>query len=225
MDLHELWVVGDKASTSLGWSGDQCPICRTVQVFHFLESRGQKRRECAKCGIPVPVPGELRGRLYPNRKDAERSVQTLAGLDSQVRLKPPEEDRIGIIREAFTLLAPMVRQHALPAFDGPATRSLIVTLVGSALLLAAAAHWADKKFVLALVLVLPALGILNTLRLFLTAPHRYVRTRIGTWLALSLRTLKPTAAELERVLSEGQAGGEPIYRMVTPGMILRRYRI
>ena len=102
---------------------------------------------------------------------------------------------------------------------------MIVTLVGSALLLAAGAHWADKKFVLALVIALPALGVLNTVRLFFTAPHRYVRTRIATWLALCLRTLKPTAAELERVLSEGQGSGEPIYRMVTPSMILRRYRI
>lgn len=208
----------------LGWSADQCPICRSVQPFRYLEERGQKRRECGTCHVPVPIEGELRGRLYARRREAERSVQTLAELDAQVRLRPPEADRIGHMREAFTLLAPLVRQHRLPAFDREASRSLLVTLVGTALLLLAGAHWADRKLVLALVVLFPLLGFLNTLRLFLTAPHRYCAGSISTWLALCLRNLKPTPLELEKVLRDGLASGEPIYRMVTPGMILRRYR-
>lgn len=196
-----------------------------MQPFHFLEGKGGKLRECGTCHVPVPIEGELRGRLYPNRRDAERSVSTLSSLDKEVRLKPPESDRLGIMRDAFKLLAPLVRERRLPAFDRETTRSLLITLFGTALLLAVGAYWADRKWVLALVIILPMVGILNTIRLFLTAPHRYVQGRISVWLAMCLRTLKPTAAELEQVLREGVATGEPIYKMVTPLMILRRYRI
>lgn len=208
----------------LGWSPDQCPICKSVQLFQFLQGPEGIWRECAACSIPVALGGELRGRLYPRRKDAERSMQTLSHLDDQVRLKPPEEDRLGIIRESFALLAPLTRLHARPSFDAPATRTLLTTLIGTALLLFACAQWADQKVVVALVIVFPLGGLLMTLQLFLSAPKRYVRRRIAPWMSRSLRSLRPTPAELEKVLEEGRESGEPIYRLLTAGMVLRRYR-
>lgn len=204
----------------LGWSPDQCPICKSVQLFQYF----QGGRECQACGIPIVMEGELRGRLYKTRREADRSMQTLSHLDTEVRLRPPEEDRLGVIRESFALLAPMARRHARPAFDGAATRSLISTLVGTALLLLASSHWADQKIVVVLVILFPVLGLLNTLRLVLTAPKRYVRRKIAPWMMRSLRSVRPTPAELEKVLEEGQESGEPIYRLLTAGMVLRRYR-
>ncbi len=214
---------------SLGWSGDQCPICKSVQPFHFLGEPRRKEiwRQCGACGVPIQVTEELRGKLYNNRRDAERSVQTLASLDNQVRLRPPEEDRLGTIRKVFELLAPLVRMNRRPRIDEPTRRCAWATLLGSLLLLWLASYLATttgSKLLVAAVIGLPLVGVTRTVYLFLRSPHYFVSTTIATWLARALRSLKPTAEELDQVLQGGKAGGEPIYRMVTVKMLARKLR-
>jgi hypothetical protein len=214
---------------SLGWSGDQCPICKSVQPFHFLGEPRRKEiwRQCGTCGVPIQVTGELRGKLYNNRRDAERSVQTLAPLDNQVRLRPPEENRLGVIRDAFQLLAPLMRMRRKPRWDGRTRTSAWITLVGSALLLLLASKLAAttaSNLVVALVILLPLAGVIVTVYFFLNAPRCFASTHIAEWLARATRSLKPTALELDQVLQEGKASGEPIYRLVTVKMLARKLK-
>ncbi|GMU54128.1 MAG: hypothetical protein AMXMBFR33_32740 [Candidatus Xenobia bacterium] len=214
---------------SLGWSGDQCPICKSVQPFHFLGEPRKKEvwRQCGTCGVPIQVTEELRGKLYNNRRDAERSVQTLASMDNQVRLRPPEENRLGAIRDAFQLLAPLMRMRRRPRWDERTRRSAWITLVGSALVLLLASQLAAttaSNLVVALVILLPLAGVIVTVYFFLNAPRRFASTHIAGWLGRALRSLKPTSPEIDQVLQEGKASGEPIYRLVTVKMLARKLK-
>lgn len=232
-------VWGKKPVTRrLGYVADFCPICRDLRTFTvkrvgladhiYYVSFGEGRlvghtRTCTACDIDLNARPEIYKELHARKlPPPQLAALTRPGWEQAhaARLaverdlispfgKVAPDIRQALIREPFDLLASRIEERfSARQLDWPTATAI----VGLVLLLGIAAEIANKfpaasdvAYAAALIIGFVAIGVQ-----IYGIKGRFFRKKLFPPLGLALRSLKPTAVELEAVLKDMKAQGKKI---------------